>query len=217
MEGETSRALKGAQGRQWSGNRCVTLMNFINRILVSLGALGLVLAGVYILLLISDTVRPGEFNGDFFVPQIERIATDTGANLWTDVGIAVVFMVAGIALLIVQIASARGGQVAGAVLLRDDEIGSVWISVKSIRALSERTTYGVRSVRGSRVTVRVTPSGLHLICNLTLRMATDLPTATEDVQKIVHEVVERLTGLKVNEVSVKARYGRERDEPVLAK
>ena len=106
---------------------------------------------------------------------------------------------------------------AGAVLLRDDEIGSVWISVKSIRALSERTTYGVRSVRGSKVSVRVTPSGLHLTCNLTLRMATDLSVATQDVQNTVHEVVERLTGLKVNEVSVRAHYGRERDEPILAK
>ena len=192
-------------------------MNFINRLLVSLGALVLVLSGAYILLLVSGTIGPGDINGEFFVPQIERIAADTGADLWTDVSIAIAFVAAGIAILGVQLASVRGGQAGGLVLLRDDEEGSVWISVDSIRKLSERTTYGVRSVRDSRVSVKVTRAGLRLGCNLTLRMATDLPEATKDVQRTVHEVVERLTGLKVIDVSVRAHYGRKRDEPVLAK
>ena len=192
-------------------------MNFINRLLVSLGALVLVLSGAYILLLVIGTIGPGDINGEFFVPQIERIAADTGADLWTDVSIAIAFVAAGIAILGVQLASVRGGQAGGLVLLRDDEEGSVWISVDSIRKLSERTTYGVRSVRDSRVSVKVTRAGLRLGCNLTLRMATDLPEATKDVQRTVHEVVERLTGLKVIDVSVRVHYGRKRDEPVLAK
>ncbi len=192
-------------------------MNFINRVLVSLGALVSVAAGVYILLLISGTVGPGDFSGEFFVPQIERIAADTGADLWTDVGIAVAFVAAGIAMLTVQISSTGGGSSGGTALLRDDEDGSVWIALESIRELSERTTHGVRSVRNSRVSVKVTAGGLRLGCNLTLRMGTDLPAATKEVQKTVHEVVERLTGLRVIDVSVRARYGRERDEPLLAK
>ena len=52
-------------------------MNAINRLIVSLGALVLISAGVYILLLISGTLGPGQINGEYFVPQIERIAADT--------------------------------------------------------------------------------------------------------------------------------------------
>ena len=88
-------------------------MNVINRLIVSLGALVLISAGVYILLLISGTLGPGQFNGEYFVPQIERIAADTGADLWADVGIAIGFLAAGAAVLFLQLASlgrGRGGQ-----------------------------------------------------------------------------------------------------------
>ena len=190
-------------------------MNAINRLIVSLGALVLISAGVYILLLISGTLGPGQINGEYFVPQIERIAADTGADLWADVGIAIGFLAAGAAVLFLQLASrGRGGRT---VLLSDDERGYVRISVQSIRELTERTSYGVRSVVDARCSVKVSPGGLRLGCDLTLRMATDLPEATANVQVAIREVVERLTGLKVIDVSVTARYGRHRDEPVLAR
>ena len=192
-------------------------MNAINRLIVSLGALVLISAGVYILLLISGTLGPGDINGEFFVPQIERIAADIGADLWADVGIAIGFMAAGAAVLFLQLASRGRGRGGRTVLLSDDERGYVRISVQSIRELTERTSYGVRSVVDARCSVKVSPGGLRLDCDLTLRMATDLPEATANVQVAIREVVERLTGLKVIDVSVTARYGRHRDEPVLAR
>lgn len=193
-------------------------MNFVNRLVVSIGALALIAAGVYILLLISGTLAPGDINGEYFVPQIERIAADTGADLWADVGIAIGFIAVGVAVLFVQLASLRRGARGGrTVLLRDDEQGYVRVSVQSIQELAERTAYSVRSVLDARCSIRVTPGGLRLGCRLTLRMATDLPEATASVQTAVREVVERLTGLKVIDVSVTARYGRHRDEPVLAR
>ena len=192
-------------------------MNAINRLIVSLGALVLISAGVYILLLISGTLGPGDINGEFFVPQIERIAADIGADLWADVGIAIGFLAAGAAVLFLQLASRGRGRGGRTVLLSDDERGYVRISVQSIRELTERTSYGVRSVVDARCSVKVSPGGLRLGCDLTLRMATDLPEATANVQVAIREVVERLTGLKVIDVSVTARYGRHRDEPVLAR
>ena len=192
-------------------------MNVINRLIVSLGAVALISAGIYILLLISGTLDPGDINGEFFVPQIERIAADVGADLWADVGIAIGFIAAGIAVLILQLASPGRGRGGRTVLLSDDERGYVRISVQSIRELTERTSYGVRSVVDASCSVKVTPGGLRMGCDLTLRMATELPEATANVQVAIREVVERLTGLKVIDVSVTARYGRHRDEPVLAR
>ena len=69
--------------------------------------------------------------------------------------------------------------------------------MQSIRELTERTSYGVRSVLDARCSVKVTPGGLRMGCDLTLRMATELPEATANVQVAIREVVERLTGLKV--------------------
>lgn len=193
-------------------------MNFVNRLVVSIGAMALIAAGVYILLLISGTLAPGDINGEYFVPQIERIAADTGADLWADVGIAIGFIAVGLVVLYVQLASLRRGARGGrTVLLRDDELGYVRVSVQSIQELAERTAYSVRSVVDARCSIKVTPGGLRMGCRLTLRMATDLPEATANVQTTVRDVVERLTGLKVIDVSVTARYGRHRDEPVLAR
>ena len=215
-------------------------MNSINRFLVSLVATVLILAGVYVLLLASGTVDPGTLDGELLIPLTEGIVADTGADLWVDletaislvavgiaadmgadlwvdVGIAISLIAVGMVLLIVQLGFAGDRRSAATVLLRDDEEGRVRISVESIRQLTERTSYGVRSVRGAKGSVRVTPGGLRLGCDLTLHMAADLPAATAEVQRAVREVVERLTGLKVIDVSVRARYGRERDEPVLAK
>ncbi len=199
-------------------------MNIVNRIVVSLGALVLVAAGVYILLLVSNTVGPeeiplgqGEIREQYLVTQIERIAVDTGADFWADVGIALGFIAAGAAILILQLVSLGRGRDGRMVLLRDDENGYVHVSVQSIRELTERTAYSVRSVLAAECSVKVTPGGLRMKCNLTLRMGTEMPAATRDVQAAVHEVVERLTGLKVIDVSVAARYGRHRDEPLLAR
>ena len=176
------------------------------------------------MLLISSTVGPddiplgaGDIREQYLVTQVERIAADTGADFWADVGIALGFVAAGAVILILQIVSLgrrRDGRMA---LLRDDENGYVHISVQSIRELTERTALGVRSVMDAKCSVKVTPGGLRMKCNLTLRMATELPAATANVQAAVYEVVERLTGLKVIDVSVAARYGRHRDEPLLAR
>lgn len=199
-------------------------MNIANRIVVSLGALFLVAAGVYILLLISSTLGPEDIalgpediREQYLVTQIERIAMDTGADFWRDVGIAMGFIAAGAAILILQLASLGRGRRARMVLLRDDEQGYVHVSVESVRELTERTAYSVRSVVDAECSVKVTPGGLRMKCNLTLRMGTEVPTATKGVQTAIHEVVERLTGLKVIDVSVAARYGRHRDEPLLAR
>ena len=199
-------------------------MNFVNRFIVSLGALFLVAAGVYILLLVSDTLGPedvplgpGDIKEQYLVTHVERIASDTGADFWADVGIALGFIAVGAAILILQFASLGRGRDGRMVLLRDDENGYVHVSVQSIRELTERTARGVRRVLDAKCSVKVTPGGLRFKCNLTLRMATELPAATANVQAAVHEVVERLTGLKVIDVSVTARYGRHRDEPLLAR
>ena len=199
-------------------------MNLVNRLIVSVGALFVIAAGVFILLLISSVIGPedfplgpGDMQEQYLVTQIERIAADTGADFWVDVGIALGFIAVGGAILILQFATLgrrRDGRMA---LLRDDENGYVHISVQSIRELTERTALGVRSVLDAKCSVKVTPGGLRMKCNLTLRMATELPAATADVQAAVYEVVERLTGLKVIDVSVSARYGRHRDEPLLAR
>ena len=192
-------------------------MNLINRFLVVVGSAAVVLIGVYGLLLISGMVDPDYLNLKTYFPQTETIASDEGARLWIDVGISVALVLLGITLAISQFLFLKRRTRFATVLLRDDEEGQVRISIDSIRELTERTTYGVRSVRSARGSVRVRTGGLRLACDVTLHMAANLPEVTAQIQSTVHDVVERLTGLKVIDVSIKARYGRERDAPVLAR
>lgn len=192
-------------------------MNFINRFLVLVGAIAVGLIGVYGLLLVSGAVDPEYLDLHKYFPQTETIAAHRGITLWIDVGISVALVILGSVLLAAQFAFIKRRSPSATVLLRDDEEGRVRISVESIRELAERTTFGVRSVRAAKSSVRIKSGGLRLACDVTLHMAADLPAVTAQIQDNVHEVVERLTGLNVIDVSIRARYGKERDEPVLAK
>ena len=48
-------------------------------------------------------------------------------------------------------------------------------------------------------------------------MGSDVPAVTSDIQHDIREVVERLTGLNVIDVPVRARYQGDRDQPVLTR
>ena len=214
-------------------------MNSLTRILASLGAAALIAAGIYVLLLVSGAVGPRELDGELLAPIAEGVASETdaslgtdvgaafslvasglaadeGADLWAAVGIAALLIAAGILLLagMTRYAIDRDGRATATVLMREDENGSVRISIESIKQLAERTGNGARSVRDTRCSVKVTPGGLMLDCLLKLKMAANIPEVTAEVQVAVRDVIERLTGLRVIDVSVRARYAREREKTV---
>ena len=130
---------------------------------------------------------------------------------------AIALIATGILVLVVEFLHAVRAASPSMVLLRSEEEGIVRISLESIRQLAERTCQGNRSVRRTRCSVRMTEGGLQMQCAVGLNMGSEVPGESSAIQRDVKEVVERLTGLPVVEVSIRANYVKDREQAVLAR
>ncbi len=188
-------------------------MNAFNGLLAAVISLAAIAAGVLILLIVTDTVSPQHFPGDF--PA--RIAAHTGGALWRDVGVAVGLIAAGLLVLVLEARQLTRTVTPGMVLLSSEPDGVVRLSLDSITELAKRTGSAIRDVHNVHCHVLVTPGGLSIHCVVGLRMGADVPAVTSDVQKNIREVVERLTSLPVRDVAVRARYMSNQDQSVLVR
>ena len=192
-------------------------MNAVNGILVTLGALASIAVGVLILLVATQTLSPQAVPVPVLQQQLAGMVGHTGAAWWRDIGIAAGFIVVGLLILILESRALTRTAAPGMVLVSSDANGVVRLSVESIVQLAQRTAQGNREVRSVRCNVHAGPSGLTINCAAGLRMGADVPAVTSDVQHDIREVVERLTGLNVVDVPVRARYQGDRDQPVLTR
>ena len=192
-------------------------MNAINGLLVTLGALASIAVGVLILLVATQTLAAESIPVPILQQQLAGLSGDAGAALWRDAGIAIAFIVVGLIILALEARSLKRTASPGMVLVSSESDGVVRMSVDSIAQLAQRTAEGNRDVRSFRCRVRVAPGGLAIHCVAGLRMGADVVGVTTGVQEDIREVVERLTGLQVIDVPVRARYQGDRDQPVLTR
>ena len=192
-------------------------MNLFNGLLVSLGALASVAVGVLILLVLTQTLSAEILPTDALSQQFAGLSEQSGGALWRDIGVAAAFILVGFAVLALEARALTRTAAPGMVLISSDQNGVVRLSIESISQLAQRTAQANREVRSIRCRVRVAPGGLTINCAAGLRMGSDVPAVTSDIQHDIREVVERLTGLVVIDVPVRARYQGDRDQPVLTR
>jgi len=192
-------------------------MNAFNGFLVILGALASIAVGVLILLVVTETLAPASVPIPVLQQQLAGMADHVGGAWWRDVGIAAAFIAVGVLILIFEARMLTRTAAPGMVLVSSDANGTVRLAVESINQLAQRTAQSNREVRSVRCRVQVAPSGLTINCVAGLRMGSDVPAVTSDIQHDIREVVERLTGLNVIDVPVRARYQGDRDQPVLTR
>ena len=192
-------------------------MNAFNALFVSLAGLALVAAGIFILLILTGILAATAVPFSAFDAQAVAMAAKKGAGVLVDIGIAASLVLAGIILLGLQLRKLAGTVTPGMLLLESSATGSVRMALDSIRELAEMAGMGNREVRQISCTVRVTKGGLRLRCAVALRMGSDVSSVSKHVQQNVVETVERLTGVQVIEVPVRARYLRDRDQAVLVR
>ena len=192
-------------------------MNAFNGLLVTLGALASIAVGVLILLVITETLSAQAVPIPVLQQQLAGLAEDTSGAWWRDAGIAAAFIVVGLLVLLLEARTITRTAAAGMVLVSSDANGTVRLSVESIAQLAQRTARSNREIRSVRCRVQVASSGLTINCVAGLRMGSDVPAVTSDIQHDIREVVERLTGLNVIDVPVRARYQGDRDQPVLTR
>jgi uncharacterized alkaline shock family protein YloU len=192
-------------------------MNAFNGLLVTLGALASIAVGVLMLLVITETLPAQAVPIPVLQQQLAGLAEDTSGASWRDAGIAAAFIVVGLLVLLLEARTITRTAAAGMVLVSSDANGTVRLSVESIAQLAQRTARSNREIRSVRCRVQVASSGLTINCIAGLRMGSDVPAVTSDIQHDIREVVERLTGLNVIDVPVRARYQGDRDQPVLTR
>ena len=192
-------------------------MNFVNGLLVTLGALASIAVGALMLLAVTDVLAPASAPIPLLREQLAVMAEDTGGAWWRNVGISLGFIALGLALLALEARGLTRAATPNMVLVSSEAAGTVRMSVESIVQLSQRTAQVNREVRSVRCHVRATPGGLVIQCTASLRMGADVPAVAADVQSNIREVVERLTSLTVIDVPVRARYQGDRDQPVLTR
>ncbi len=185
-------------------------MNVVNRCIIFILALLVLLSGVLVLLVAAGAVDPG----DLLLP-LENVAKAKGADLAAANGIAVAMVFMGLLLLIFVLRPIAARP--RLVLVSAGEEGVVQIALDSVREMAERTGGGNRSVKGLKCRVRVTSGGLRILCLADLNMGSDLPKVSSELQESIKDVVERLIGLAVVDVGVKAKYRGDGDLSLIAR
>ena len=192
-------------------------MNAFNAFLATLGGAAAIAAGIFTLLVVTKTVSSSLIPGSVFDSELAAMTDETGAALWTYVGIAVALIAAGLAVLTLEFRHLTRAATPGMLILSSGAEGTVRLSLESVRELAERTGQGNRSVRRIRCGVQATGAGIRIRCAVGLRMGTDVPAESSAIQRDVREVLERLIGLPVLDVAIRARYLRDREQALLVR
>ena len=192
-------------------------MNTLNAFLVALGGTVAIAAGILILLIATETVSSGLIPGDVFDSELAAITGETGAELWKYVGIALALIGVGMAVLAFELRHLTRAATPGMLILSSESEGTVRLSLESIRELAERTAQGNRSVQRIRCGVQATGVGVRIRCSVGLGMGTDVPTASSAIQHDMREVVERLIGIPVLDVAIRARYLNDHDQALVGR
>ena len=192
-------------------------MNLLNGILVSLGSLVFIAAGIIMVLIASEAVSPTVIPGGAFDAELFDIAIATGSGLWAYVGAAIVLIAVGILVLAMEFLHAVRAAAPGMVLLRSEEEGVVRISLDSVLQLAEQTCQSNRQVRRTACGVQMTEEGLQMQLSVGLQLGSEVPSESSAIQQEVKEVVERLIGLPVADISIRAYYVKGREQSVLVR
>lgn len=192
-------------------------MNFLNGFLVTVGSLVLVAAGIMMVLIVGGAVSPTVIPGGAFDSELASIAAATGSGLWAYLGAGIVLIAIGVLVLLIEFLHAARNAAPGMVLLRSEADGVVRISLDSVKQLAEQTCQSNRQVRRTNCGVRMTEEGLQMQLRVGLQLGAEVPAESSAIQKEVKEVVERLIGLPVADVSIRAHYMKGREQSVLVR
>ena len=192
-------------------------MNLVNGLLVSLGSLVLIAAGILMVLIASEAVSPTVIPGGAFDAELFDVAIATGSGLWAYVGSGIALIALGVLVLLFEFLHAARNAAPGMVLLRSETEGIVRISLDSVRQLAEQTCQSNRQVRRTDCGVQMAEDGLRIQLAVGLHLAAEVPRESSAIQQEVKEVVERLIGLPVADVSIRAHYMKGREQSVLVR
>lgn len=190
-------------------------MNAFNRLFAIILALVLIAAGAFTVVVIVDAQTLDQIGADRFASRLVELVESGGGDVAENAGVAAALILVGAFLLILESRAVMARP--RMVLVSGGQEGSVRIALDSIRELAEKTASANRSVRSLKCRVRVTSAGLRILCQARLNLGSDVPTVSSELQRTINDALERLTGLNVVDVSVRASYGGDGELSLVAR
>jgi uncharacterized alkaline shock family protein YloU len=179
-------------------------VSVFNRLLIILLALLLLVAAGAVLLTALRVTQPEQLApSPWFVDRLVPF-TQLDPTLWTwVVGVCVVLLL--VALLLLFIELRPGPRAAPRITLKQDGLGRVTVARDGVRELVNREAGLVAGVMEVRSHVEEDPTGLRILCRISVDPSSSVPEITQELQERLKAVVEHHLGRSVAEVSVDAQ------------
>ncbi|MFZ5626449.1 MAG: alkaline shock response membrane anchor protein AmaP [Bacillota bacterium] len=88
------------------------------------------------------------------------------------------------------------------ILIKDNPLGQVHISVEAITGLVSRTAFQLPGVRDCRAQLAMTPAGLQILIRLTVSGELNLPELLTSLQEEIKQRLAQVVGLEVNQIRI---------------
>ena len=116
---------------------------------------------------------------------------------------SIVLLLVGLLLLFLELRPEP--RAAPRITLKEDGLGRVTVARDGVRELADREAGRVAGVMTVRSQVEEDPTGLRILCRISVDPASSVPEMTQELQQRLKAVVEHHLGLPVAQVSVDAQ------------
>lgn len=167
-------------------------MNLFNRLLGAVIALKLMMLGILLGAVVLGWVTAFNLGVPLaFATALDEYMAGPGFRYtWGPVG-AVTTLVAGFALLVAEVRVPRPPR---EVVLKEDRLGSVAVSLPGLRKLAEHVVGEVAGVEAVHAQARHTRNGLHFRCRIQVKPEVSTPDLAEEVRARLSGAVENHVG-----------------------
>ncbi len=179
-------------------------MSVFNRLLIILLALLLLLGAGAVLLTTLRVTQPAQLApSPWFVDRLVPF-TQLDPTLWSSaVGITIVLFLLALLLLFIELRPEP--RAAPRITLKQDGLGRVTVALDGVRELANREAGRVPGVVSVRSRVEEDPTGLRILCRISVDPAMSVPELAQELQERLKGAVEHHLGLPVTQVSVDAQ------------
>lgn len=136
----------------------------------------------------------------------EQQAAAAVRQLYHDLPTAYTSIVFGFVVLLISIrflyVTLRRGRAQAPSIDQRTDFGDIRISLDTVENLSLKAASRSRGVKDVKSRVRVNPSGIEIVIRALVDGETSIPELTEDMQRSVKDLVEEITGIPVDSVTV---------------
>lgn len=180
-------------------------MNWFNRLLAILFALGLLVGGVFAVAAIGGHLRPSDFST---APPLAHLVgnlqeLDPRFAFWAPAG-GVIGAILGLLLLWLELRVPRSGP---EILIRRDKLGSVTVSLPGLRRLAEHVVSEIQGVESIVSEVWGTRDGVAFRCRVIVKPDTSAPELAEEIRQRLETAATHHLGRPVTRIHVHTRVG----------